>query len=152
MIKSNKPPIIIKKYPNRRLYNTEISSYIALNNLFEMIQQNVNFKVLDSKTGEDLTRNILIQIIFEQETKSYNLLPNNILRQIINCYQSPHSEMLPPFLETVMNAFSANSDKLDQLSMDNPLKTFEEFTKNNIEMIENNFNLFYKAFNPKNSK
>ncbi len=80
--------IIIRKYPNRRLYNTQISSYIALNDLFQMVKQGVDFIVVDSKTEEDITRNILTQIIFEQETKGYNLLPLSFLRQIINCYQN----------------------------------------------------------------
>ena len=125
MIKRNKlSSIIIKKYPNRRLYNTQISSYISLADLFELIKQGVDFTVIDSKSKEDLTRTILIQIIFEQEAKGYNLLPISFLKQVINCYQTPYNAAL-----------------------EKPIKIFEEFSRNNAEMIENSFNLFYKSFN-----
>ena len=100
--------IIIKKYPNRRLYNTQISSYIALSDLLEMVRKAIEFKVLDSKTKEDITNTILIQIIFDQEQKNYSLLPSTVLKHIINFYQGAHSIMLPPHLEFFTNSSSQN--------------------------------------------
>ena len=142
-------PIIIKKYPNRRLYNTQISSYITLSDLFLKVKKGINFIVIDSKTEEDLTRATLTQIIFEQEAKGYNLLPLNFLRQIICCYNDQPHNMLPHYLESMMHNFTENQDKLNKLTLDNPIKMIEEFSRNNIEMIENSFNMFYKALGKK---
>lgn len=141
--------IIIKKYPNRRLYNTQISSYITLNDLFLMIKKGVDFTVIDSKTEEDLTRSTLTQIIFEQEAKGYNLLPLNFLRQIICCYNDQQHNMLPHYLETMMHNFADNQDKLNKLALDNPIKMLEEFSRKNVEMMENSFQMFYKTFGSK---
>lgn len=139
--------ILIKKYPNRRLYNTQISSYIALNDLFKMVRQGIEFTVVDSKTNEDLTRSILAQIIFEQEAKGYNLLSSNFLRQIICCYQEPNNTILPHYLETMMYNFSTHYDNLHQINATHPLKLFETLNQNNIELIEKSFKVFYKSFN-----
>ena len=138
--------VVIKKYPNRRLYNTQISCYVALNDLFEMVKQGVDFVVIDNKTEEDITRNILTQIIFDQETKGYNLLPVNFLRQIIGCYQNKQGGVLPHYLEAMMHNFSANQDKLYKMSLENPLKMVEDFSRHNIEIIENNFKIFCQSF------
>ena len=139
--------VLIKKYPNRRLYNTEISSYVTLTDLFQMIKKDTDFTVIEVKTSEDITRNILTQIIFEQEAKGYNLLPISFLRQIICCYNDHQHNMLPMYLETIMHNFANNQDKLSKLALDNPIKIFEDFSRNNVEMIENSFNMFYKTFN-----
>ena len=147
----NSTSIIIKKYPNRRLYNTQISSYITLSDLFLMIKNGINFTVIDSKTEEDLTRATLTQIIFEQEAKGYNLLPLSFLKQIICCYNDQPHNMLPHYLETMMHNFTDNQDKLNKLTIDNPIKMLEEFSRSNIEMIEKSFNMFYKGFVEKNS-
>ena len=138
--------VLIKKYPNRRLYNTQISSYITLADLFQMIKKNVDFKVIDAKSEEDITRSILTQIIFEQEAKGYNLLPINFLRQIIACYTDKDNSLLPKYLEAVMHNFFNHQDKLHKLASDNPVKILEEITRSNVEMIENSFNMFYKSF------
>ena len=129
--------IIIKKYPNRRLYNTQISSYITLVDLFDMVKNSVDFKVLDSKSNEDVTNSILIQIIFDQEIKNYSMLPTSILKQIISYYHG-NNFMLPHYLELFMN----NKEKI----AGTPIKMFEDLTKNNVVLIENGINMFYKSF------
>jgi polyhydroxyalkanoate synthesis repressor PhaR len=139
--------ILIKKYPNRRLYNTQISSYVTLTDLFKMVKSNANFKVIDTKTKEDITRSILTQIIFEQEAKGYHLLPISFLRQIINCYNDQPYNLLPHYLESMMVNFSETQEKLNKLTPDNPIKIFEELRLNNIEILENSFNIFCKTFN-----
>src|SRR6476619_8253715 len=81
-----KPPVVVKKYANRRLYNTESSSYITLDNLADMIRQGRDFVVYDAKTGEDITRSVLTQIIVEEEGKGHNLLPTTFLLHLIGFY------------------------------------------------------------------
>ena len=81
-----KPPIVIKKYANRRLYNTDKSTYVTLENLAEMVRDGHDFVVNDAKTGDDITRSVLTQIIFEEEAKGRNMLPTNFLRQLIRLY------------------------------------------------------------------
>ncbi len=143
--------IIIKKYPNRRLYNTQISSYIALNDLFQMVRQGIDFIVIDSKTDEDITRSILTQIIFEQEAKGYNLLPISFLRQIISCYQNQQASILPNYLEAMMDHFSTSQEKMNQIAIENPLKIFEAVGRNNIEIVEKGIKIFYQSFGVKES-
>jgi len=127
--------ILIKKYPNRRLYNTEISSYITLNDLFHMVKKGIDFIVIDSKSNENITKTILMQIIFEQETKSYNLLPNNFLRQIIYFYNTPEDNIMAQYLEMMINSFNKNQNDINKLAI------------NHMEIFENNLNLLYKSFN-----
>src|SRR5580704_8359071 len=91
----DKPPVVVKKYANRRLYNTESSSYITLENLAEMVRQGRDFVVYDAKTGEDITRGVLTQIIVEQEGKGQNLLPITFLRQIIGFYGDSLGGLVP---------------------------------------------------------
>lgn len=130
--------IIIKKYPNRRLYNTQISSYITLTDLLDMVKKSVDFKVLDSKSDEDVTNSILIQIIFDQEMKNYSLLPTSALKQIISYYHG-NNFMLPPYLAL----FTKNQEPIAGAA---PMKIFEDLAKNNAELIENGINMFYKSF------
>src|SRR6202166_3197593 len=82
----DKPPVVVKKYANRRLYNTESSSYITLDNLADMVRQGRDFVVYDAKSGEDITRSVLTQIIVEEESKGHAVLPTNFLRQLIGFY------------------------------------------------------------------
>lgn len=138
--------VLIKKYPNRRLYNTQISNYVALSDLFQMVKQGIDFTVVDSKTAEDITHNILTQIIFEQEAKGYRLLPIGFLRQIINCYKNQQEMILPHYLEAMMNNFLANQEKINKLAAESPLKILESFNRNNVEMIENGFKIFCQSF------
>ena len=88
-------PITIKKYANRRLYNTATSSYVTLDHLCQMVQDGVDFTVFDAKTGEDITRSVLTQIIVEEEAKGHNLLPINFLRQLIGFYGDSMQWMVP---------------------------------------------------------
>ena len=91
-------PVVIKKYANRRLYNTASSSYVTLDHLSEMVREGTDFVVLDAKTGDDITRSVLTQIIFEQESKGQNLLPVQFLRRLIRFYGDQMQGFLPPYL------------------------------------------------------
>lgn len=134
--------ITIKKYANRRLYNTKTSSYVTLDHLAEMIKDDEDFVVVDAKTGEDLTRSVLTQIIVEQEGKGQNLLPIKFLRQIIGFYGDSLGGVLPRYLEESMDAFSQNENQMRE-AMQNafkgffPVEQFEDMTKQNMAMFEN---------------
>jgi polyhydroxyalkanoate synthesis repressor PhaR len=147
----NNDPVVVKKYANRRLYNTQTSCYVVLEDLFDMIKRGEDFIVKDAKTEEDLTRSVLTQIIFEQEAKGYNLLPINFLRQLIGLYGKNNLDtMFPEYLSLSMENFVNNQEKLSQFSTDNfhdyhPMKMFETITRQNMEMFENTLNMF----NPK---
>lgn len=105
--------VIIKKYANRRLYNTGTSSYITLDDLAGMVRQNVDFQVLDAKTSEDLTHAILTQIIMEQEANcTEQMLPISFLRDLIAMYGNSMQTMMPTYLEASMAQFRQNQDKL----------------------------------------
>jgi len=105
-------PIIIKKYANRRLYNTQSSSYITLEHLAQMTREGVEFRVLDAKTSADITHQILTQIIMEEEASGEPMLPLNFLRQLISMYGNSMQTMFPQYLEATMAQFSANQAKL----------------------------------------
>jgi polyhydroxyalkanoate synthesis repressor PhaR len=105
-------PVVIKKYANRRLYNTATSSYVTLDHLCRMVKDNVDFAVYDAKTGEDITRSVLTQIIVEEENKGTNLLPINFLRQLISFYGDNMQSVVPSYLEHMMQAFAANQDRM----------------------------------------
>lgn len=146
---SKTAPIIIKKYSNRRLYNTEISNYITLEDLFLMVKKNVDFIVYDAKTGEDLTKNVLTQIIFEQEAKGYSLLPVGFLKQVISYYGNNLSDIVPHYLETTMQNFVSNQEQMKDLFADSwqsfsPLKFYEEVGKQNFDILKNTFEIFSK--------
>ena len=100
-------PVVVKKYANRRLYNTESSSYITLDNLADMVRQGRDFVVYDAKTGEDITRSVLTQIIVEEEGKGRALLPTAFLRQLIGFYGDQMQSLVPRFLEQALGAFAA---------------------------------------------
>lgn len=105
--------IVIKKYANRRLYNTATSSYVTLDHLCEMVKKGQEFTVHDAKTGEDITRSVLAQIIFEEEGKSgQNLLPIKFLRQLIRFYGDSLQSLLPSYLELSMDSFSREQEKM----------------------------------------
>lgn len=118
--------VIIKKYANRRLYNTQSSSYITLEHLAKMTREGVDFKVLDAKTGADITHSILTQIIMEEESASgEQMLPVNFLRQLIAMYGNSMQALVPHYLEASMDNFRTNQVKLRQAFEDslgnNPL-------------------------------
>lgn len=109
---TNKEPVIIKKYANRRLYNTASSTYVTLETLAEMVRDDIEFIVYDAKSGEDLTRNVLTQIIVEQEGKGVNLLPISFLRQIISMYGDNMQWFVPKYLEEAMQHFATSQQQL----------------------------------------
>ena len=117
--------VIIKKYANRRLYNTQSSSYITLDHLSKMTREGIDFKVLDAKTGTDITHQILTQIIMEEEASGEQMLPVNFLRQLISMYGNSMQSLIPHYLEASMENFSANQAKLHKAFEDslgsNPL-------------------------------
>lgn len=106
-------PIVIKKYANRRLYDTGRSSYVTLDDLCETIKEGYDFVVYDAKTGEDLTRSVMTQIIVDQESRGQNLLPVNFLRQLIGLYGGGNSDtVVPNYLEYMMDLFSKNQETI----------------------------------------
>ena len=115
--KSLGKPTIIKKYANRRLYNTQSSTYITLDFLANMVRENQDFTVIDAKTEEDLTRQILTQIIFEEEAKGQSMLPVNFLRQIIRLYGDVLQGAVPNYLDLSMQALLSNQQQFrDQIN------------------------------------
>jgi polyhydroxyalkanoate synthesis repressor PhaR len=130
-------PIIIKKYANRRLYNTQSSKYITLDFLAELTRKELEFQVLDAKTGEDITHNILTQIIMEEESSGQTMLPVGFLRQLISLYGDSMQSMVPGFLETSLDNFRKN-----QKNVQNALETaitsgpFGDIAKQNIEFVK----------------
>ena len=107
-------PIIIKKYANRRLYNTQSSSYITLEDLARMTREGIDFQVLDAKTGADITHQILTQIIMEEESHGEQMLPISFLRQLISMYGNSMQSLMPHYLEATMDNFRANQRKLQE--------------------------------------
>lgn len=107
-------PVVIKKYANRRLYNTSTSSYITLDDLSRMTRNGVDFQVLDAKTGSDITHQILTQIIMEEETHGEQMLPISFLRSLISMYGNSMQSMMPAYLEATMENFRANQMKMQE--------------------------------------
>ncbi|HBJ93047.1 polyhydroxyalkanoate synthesis repressor PhaR [Ponticaulis sp.] len=139
--------IIIKKYANRRLYDTSSSSYVTLEHLSTLVREGKDFVVQDAKSGEDLTRSVLAQIIFEQENKGGNALPLNFLRQVIRFYGDSVSSALPTYLDMAMNNFTKNQERWRDMMAGgsvgpNPMGLFEEQARRNFEMFERSMNLF----------
>ncbi|HUC19455.1 MAG TPA: polyhydroxyalkanoate synthesis repressor PhaR [Acetobacteraceae bacterium] len=106
------PPVVVKKYANRRLYNTESSSYITLDTLAEMVRAGRDFVVYDAKTGEDITRGVLTQIIVEEENKGRALLPTGFLRQLIAFYGDSLQNLVPRYLEQAMANFARQQQEM----------------------------------------
>ena len=128
--------VIIKKYANRRLYNTESSAYITLEHLAEMVRQKRHFQVLDAKTGEDITHNVLTQIIMEEEQRGTNMLPVNFLRQLIGMYGDSMQSMVPQFLEESLEAFQRNQTQFrDAMAGAFSAGPFAEIAKRNLSMF-----------------
>ena len=100
--------VTIKKYANRRLYDTESSTYITLDRLAQMVREGREFEVVDAKTGEDITRQVLTQIIVEEEARGSTMLPINFLKQLIGLYGNSMQNMVPSYLEAAMDAFQRN--------------------------------------------
>ncbi|MEJ7934960.1 polyhydroxyalkanoate synthesis repressor PhaR [Sphingobium sp. AN558] len=130
-------PVVIKKYANRRLYNTETSSYITLDLLSQMTREGREFVVVDAKSGEDITHNVLTQIIMEEEQRGKNMLPVNFLRQLIAMYGDSMQSMVPQYLESSMEAFRKNQQQFQEAMKGafggGPLA---EIAKRNLQMFE----------------
>lgn len=149
---SAKAPITIKKYANRRLYNTATSSYVTLDHLSQMVKDGDDFVVYDAKTGEDITRSVLTQIIVEEEAKGgQNLLPISFLRQLIGFYGDSLGGLVPRYLEYSMQAFSRNEQQMRD-TMRNalegmfPFGPFEEMGKKNMAFMESAMKMFTPSF------
>jgi polyhydroxyalkanoate synthesis repressor PhaR len=147
MAKSDEP-VTIKKYANRRLYNTGTSTYVTLEDLAAMVKGGEDFLVYDAKTGEDITRSVLTQIIFEQENKEggQNLLPVNFLRQLIRFYGDSMQMLVPRYLEVSMESLTREQEKFrQQLTQTFGMGSFgvlEEHVRRNMEMFERAFAMF----------
>jgi polyhydroxyalkanoate synthesis repressor PhaR len=131
-------PVIIKKYANRRLYNTETSSYITLEHLAAMTREGRDFKVVDAKTEEDITHNVLTQIIMEEESRGgQTMLPVNFLRQLISLYGDSMQAMVPGYLEASMDSFRRNQDQFKAAVEGAFAKTpFADLAKRNMAFYE----------------
>jgi len=135
--------IVIKKYANRRLYNTAKSSYVTLDDLSKMVRAGQDFSVYDAKTGEDITRSVLAQIIFEEEAKGHSMLPTNFLRQIIGLYGDALQGVVPSYLEASMETFAQNQDRMRVAFGDNPaIMNFETMARSNMEWFEQAMRMF----------
>lgn len=141
--------VIIKKYANRRLYNTESSSYITLDDLAKMTRDGREFQVVDAKSGEDITHNVLTQIIMDEETNGTSMLPAGFLRQIISMYGDSMQAMVPQYLEASMNAFRQNQKQF-RTALEGALTSgpIGELAKRNIAMFE----AATSAFRPRTKK
>lgn len=141
-------PITIKKYANRRLYNTATSSYVTLDHLCQMVKDNEDFVVYDAKSGEDITRSVLTQIIVEEEAKGgQNLLPIPFLRQLIGFYGDQLGGLVPKYLEHSMQAFQHHESQMRQYmqhAFDGlfPFNALEEVNKQNVAFFENAMKMF----------
>jgi polyhydroxyalkanoate synthesis repressor PhaR len=142
-----KPPIIIKKYANRRLYNTASSSYVTLEDLARMVKSGSEFLVQDAKTGEDITRPVLTQIIVEEEQKGQNLLPIGFLRQLISLYGDSMQFLVPRYLEQAMTSFGQNQAQMRKNLQEAfgglfPFGSLEQMGKQNLALFEKTMKMF----------
>jgi len=144
---SSTDPITIKKYANRRLYNTGTSTYVTLEDLAAMVKKGEDFHVVDAKTGDDITHQVLTQIIFEQENKGQNLLPITFLRQLIRFYGDQVQSFVPKYLELSMGALTRDQQKMREsmgaLPVAAPFQNaMEEQMRANVAMMERAFRMF----------
>jgi polyhydroxyalkanoate synthesis repressor PhaR len=149
--KIEKEPAVIKKYANRRLYNTDTSTYVTLDNLAEMVRSERDFVVYDAKTGEDLTHQVLTQIIVEQESKGQNLLPISFLRQLIRFYGNSMEKLVPSYLEFSMNTLTREQEKYTKQLAETfgnapfgsaAFEAMQKQARQNMEMFEQALNMF----------
>jgi len=142
-----KDVVTIKKYANRRLYNTATSSYVTLDHLAKMVKDGTDFAVFDAKTGEDITRSVLTHIIVEEESKGQHLLPISFLRHLISFYGDSLQAVVPNYLEHTMQSFAHNQEQMRRAVQDafgglTPFGQFEEMGKQNMAMFENAMKMF----------
>jgi polyhydroxyalkanoate synthesis repressor PhaR len=141
-------PVVIKKYANRRLYNTATSSYVTLDDLSHMVKERSDFVVYDAKTGEDITRSVLTQIIVEEEGKGgQNMLPISFLRQLIGLYGDSMQWLVPRYLDHAMSSFARNQDQMRKSLQDAfgglfPFGSLEQMGKQNLALFEQTMKMF----------
>lgn len=146
--KGSNSVIVIKKYANRRLYDTSTSQYVTLDHLRDLVKNGTDFQVVDAKSGEDLTRGVLAQIIFEEEARGANLLPVDFLRQLISFYGDSLQSVVPGYLQMSMNNFAQQQEEFRSRmteAMTNPpasVAMLEEQTRRNMEMFGQAMRMF----------
>jgi polyhydroxyalkanoate synthesis repressor PhaR len=143
--KTKTEPVIIKKYANRRLYNTQTSSYVTLDHLAGMVKEGTEFEVQDARTGDDITRSVLTQIIFEEEAKGQNLLPIKFLRQLIRFYGDSLQAFVPGYLDMSMESFTKNQGAMRGRiaeAMGGGNQMIENLTRQNLAMFERAMQMF----------
>ena len=139
-------PVTIKKYANRRLYDTESSTYITLDRLAQMVREGREFEVVDAKSGEDITRQVLTQIIVDEESRGgTTMLPINFLKQLIGLYGNSMQNLVPSYLEAAMDAFQRNQSAVKDAFSGN---VFADLAKRNMAMFED----AAQAFTPRKAK
>jgi polyhydroxyalkanoate synthesis repressor PhaR len=144
-------PVVIKKYANRRLYNTQTSSYVTLDHLCEMVKEGIEFEVRDARSGEDITRSVLTQIIFEEEAKGQSLLPIKFLRQLIRFYGDSLQGFVPGYLDMSMDSFAKNQEAMRNRiaeAFGGGTQVLEAMTRQNLAMFERTMQMF-QPFMPK---
>ena len=139
--------IVIKKYANRRLYNTKKSSYVTLDHLAEMVREGQDFVVTDAKTSEDITRSVLTQIIFEEESKGHNMLPTKFLRQLISLYGDSVQGFVPGYLDASMDAFAKNQGEIREqmqgaMAGSPAMAGFESLARKNMDWFDSAMRMF----------
>jgi len=138
-------PVVIKKYANRRLYNTQTSSYVTLDHLASMVKEGTEFEVRDARTGEDITRSVLTQIIFEEEAKGQSLLPIKFLRQLIRFYGDSLQSFVPGYLDMSMDGFTKNQEAMRNRlaeAFGGSTQVIENMTRQNMAMFERAMQMF----------
>lgn len=136
-------PITIKKYANRRLYNTVTSSYVTLDTLAQMVKEGEEFLVFDAKSGEDITRSVLTQIIFEEEAKGENLLPINFLRQLIGFYGKGTQSFVPSYLEMSLETFAKQQEEIGRaFGGEAAVSAMKTMTEKNATIFQDAMKLF----------
>lgn len=139
--------VVIKKYANRRLYNTATSIYVTLDHLAEMVKAGVDFVVYDARTGEDITRGVLAQIIFDEESRGQNLLPIQFLRQLIRFYGAQMQSLVPSYLEMSLDALTKQQGRMGEqfpgaFTPPQSYKLFEEQVRQNMTMFDRAMKMF----------
>ena len=136
---------IIKKYPNRRLYDTELSRYITLHDIRDLVMQGVEFQVVDTNSGDDLTRSILLQIMLEEESGGAPLFSANMLAQIIRFYGGTVQGMFARYLEESLSLFARQQDQFAIPTDSDPMRAMTELAQRNMQMWADMQNSFFKA-------
>ena len=144
---ADRATVTIKKYANRRLYNTATSSYVTLDNLCDMVRNGEDFVVRDARSGEDITRQVLTQIIVEQEAKGQNMLPLSFLRQLIQLYGDNVQAFVPRYLELTMDTFSRNRGDIRERMNESfggmfPVDEFQAMAERNMAMMQRTMEMF----------